>query len=198
MKHIGLKYVTKVGVLAAIAAVLMLFEVPLWFAPSFYELDFSELPILIGGFALGPLAAVLIELIKNLLNILMNGSDTAFVGECANFVTGCAFVLPATLLYKYRKTLKMAIFGLVLGTLSLAIVGSLMNYFVLIPAFSSLYGLPIEAIVGMYQAIWPGVDGLLMCLLVFNVPFTCFKGLLDTLITFLIYKPLSPLLRGKR
>ena len=100
-----LHYIIKIAILAAIASVIMLFEFPLWFAPGFYKLDLSETVILMGSFAMGPVAGVLIELLKNLLNILINGTTTAYVGEFANFVTGCAIVLPAALIYKYKKTL---------------------------------------------------------------------------------------------
>ena len=193
-KNTSLKYIAKIGILAAVASILMLFELPLWFAPPFYELDFSELPILIGGFALGPVAAVLMELLKNLLNILINGTDTAFVGEFANFVTGCAFVLPAALMYRYRKTLKHAILGLVLGTVCLITVGSLMNYFVLIPAFSSLYGLSIDAIVAMGTKVNASITDL-KSLIVFAVgPFNLIKAVSCSALTLLLYKRLSRLL----
>lgn len=190
----ALKYITKIAVLSAVASVLMLFEIPLWFAPSFYELDFSELPILIGGFALGPIAAVLMELIKNLLNLLMNGTDTAFVGEFANFVTGCAFVLPATLIYKYKKSLKAAIWGLVASTLSLVCVGALINYFVLIPAFSSLYGMPIDAIVAMGTKVNAAITDLRSLIIFAVMPFNLLKAAACSVLTLLLYKRLSRIL----
>ena len=189
-----LKYIAKIAVLSAVASLLMLLELPLWFAPSFYELDFSELPILIGGFALGPGAAVLMELIKNLLNLLMNGTDTAFVGEFANFVTGCAFVLPATLIYKYKKTLKGAILGLVTGTVCLVTVGSLINYFVLIPAFSSLYGLPIDAIVAMGTKVNGAIVDLKTLIVFAVVPFNLLKAAACSALSMLMYKRLSKIL----
>ena len=193
-KNTTLKYVAKVGVLSAVAAILMLFEIPLWFAPSFYELDLSELPILIGGFALGPLAAVLMELVKNLLNLLMNGTTTAFVGEFANFVTGCAFVLPATLIYKYHKTRKGAIIGLSVGALSLVVVGAVMNYFVLIPTFSSFYGLPIDAIVAMGTKVNGAITDLTTLIVFAVMPFNLLKAAVCSLLTMLLYKRLSKIL----
>ena len=111
----SLRYMVKVGVLSAMATVLMLFEFPLPIAPSFYELDFSEVAVLTGSFALGPLAGVLIEFIKILINLLINGTDTFFVGELANFLMGCAFVLPASLVYFRKKTLGRAIVGKSIG-----------------------------------------------------------------------------------
>lgn len=193
-KNTGLKYIAKVGVLSAVAALLMLLEIPLWFAPSFYELDLSELPILIGGFALGPWAAVLIELLKNLLNLIMNGTSTAFVGEFANFVTGCALVLPAALIYKYKKTLKGAILGLAVGALSLVVVGAAINYFVLIPAFSSLYGLPIEAIVAMGTKVNGAIKDLPTLIVFAVMPFNLLKAIVCSLLTMLLYKRLSKIL----
>ncbi len=193
-KNISLKYIAKIGILASVASVLMLFELPLWFAPPFYELDFSEVPILIGGFALGPLAAVLMELLKNLLNILMNGTDTAFVGEFANFVTGCAFVLPAALIYKYKKTLKHAVLGLALGAASLVIVGALINYFVLVPAFSSLYGMPMDAIVAMGTKVNGAITDLKSLIVFAVVPFNLLKAVSCSLLTLLLYKKLSKIL----
>ncbi len=189
-----IKYIARVAVLSAIASLLMLLELPLWFAPPFYELDFSELPILLGGFALGPAAAVLMELIKNLLNLLMNGTDTAFVGEFANFVTGCALVLPATLIYKYKKTLKGAILGLVVGAVSLMTVGSLINYFVLIPAFSSLYGMPIDAIVAMGTTVNGAIVDLKTLIVFAVVPFNLLKAAACSVLSLLMYKRLSKIL----
>ncbi len=193
-KNKTLKYIAKIAVLSAVASILMLFEIPLWFAPPFYELDFSELPILIGGFALGPCAAVLMELIKNLLNLLMNGTSTAFVGEFANFVTGCAFVLPAALIYKHKKTLKNAIVGLCVGAVSLVTVGALINYFVLIPAFSSLYGMPIDAIVAMGTRVNGAITSLPTLIVFAVMPFNLLKAVACSALTLLLYKRLSRIL----
>lgn len=196
MKNRSLAYITKIGILSALAAVLMLFEFPLPFiAPPFYELDFSELPVLIGSFALGPWAGVLIELIKNLLNLLINGTDTAFVGEFANFLMGCAFVLPAAIFYRVKKTRKSALLGMIVGTLSLAVVGTLINYFVLIPMYSVLYELPIDAIVGMGNAINPAISNLLLLVILAVAPFNLIKGVVISALTFVLYKRVSPLLK---
>ena len=193
-KHVDLKYLAKIGILSAVGAVLMLFELPLWFAPPFYKLDFSEIPILIGGFALGPLAAVIMELLKNVINILLDGTTTAFVGEFANFVTGCAFVLPATIIYKHHKSLKTAIIGLVLGTVSLALVGALMNYFVLVPAFSKLYNMPLDAIVGMGTKVNSSISDLKTLIVFAVIPFNLLKASACSLLTLLVYKKVSKLL----
>ncbi len=186
--------ITKIAALTAIAAVVMLFEFPLWFAPGFYKLDLSEAVILMGGFAMGPLAAAVIELLKNLINILLNGTSTAYIGEFANFITGCAFVVPASLLYKYCKNRKGAILSLLLGSVSLAVVGSLMNYFILIPAFSKFYNMPLDSIIGMGTAVNPWVSDL-KTLVVFAVaPFNLVKGILCSVLNLLLYKRLSRIL----
>lgn len=196
MKNRSLMYVTKVGILSALAAVLMLFEFPLPFiAPPFYKLDLSELPVLIGSFALGPMAGVLIELIKNLLNLLFEGTTTAFVGEFANFVTGCAFVLPAAIWYRAKKTRRAALCGMTLGTATLAVVGTLLNYFVLIPMYSTLYNLPVADIVALGTAINPAITDLPMLLVLAVAPFNLIKGVVISALTFVLYKRVSPLLK---
>ncbi len=127
MKRGYVKEMTKISVLSAVAAVLMLIEFPLFFAPEFYKLDLSEVAVLIGGFALGPMAAMMIELIKVLLNLALNGTVTGGVGEAANFIIGCSFVLPASIIYYKNKTMKSAIIGMAIGVFSMAVVGSLAN-----------------------------------------------------------------------
>lgn len=185
---------TKISILTAISAVVMLLEFPLPFAPSFYELDLSEAVILMGGFAMGPLAAVVMELLKNILNLLMNGTITAGVGEFANFVMGCALVVPASLIYKYRKTMKGAILSLVMGVLSLVVVGSFVNYFVMIPAYVALAGFPLEAILSMAKEANSLVGSLETMIVFAVVPFNLIKGLICSILNLLLYKRLSKIL----
>lgn len=187
----SIHYVVKIAILSALAAIIMLFEFPLPFAPGFYKIDLSETVILMGGFAMGPVAAIIIELIKNLINILLNGTTTAYVGEFANFITGCALVVPASIIYKYKKSQKGAILSLVIGTLSLALVGSLINYFVLIPAFSNFYHMELDKIVSTGSAVNPLVTDL-KTLVVFAVaPFNLVKGILCSVLNLLLYKRVS-------
>lgn len=189
-----IRNMTKIAILTAISAVIMLFEFPLPFAPGFYKLDLSEAVILMGGFAMGPLSAAIIELFKNLINIILNGTSTAYIGELANFITGCSFVLPACIIYKYKKSLKGAIISLVVGTFTLVTVGSMLNYFVLIPTFSQFYNLPIDNIVGMGSKVNPLV-GNLKTLVIFAVaPFNLVKGVACSVINLLLYKRLSKIL----
>ena len=188
-------YIAKVGILSSIAAVLMAIDVPLWFAPGFYQLDFSEVVVFIGSFALGPGAGVLIELFKNLLKAIIFTSSTAYVGEFANFVTGCALVVPAALIYKKRHTRFGAIIGIICGTVCLAIAGALMNYYILVPTFSKLYNLPMETIIGMGTAVNAKITDLRTMILFAVVPFNLLKGVLCGILTMLLYKHLSVLLK---
>ena len=193
-KLFTLRNMTKIAILTAISAVIMLFEFPLPFAPSFYELDLSEAVILMGGFAMGPLAAVMMELLKNLLNLLINGTITAGVGEFANFAMGCALVVPAAVIYKYKKTMKGAILALSVGVLSLVVIGAFINYFVMIPAYVALAGFPLDAILSMAKEVNPLV-GNLETMIVFAVaPFNLIKGVICSVLNLLLYKRLSKIL----
>lgn len=187
---------TGTAMLGAVAAVLMYLEFPIPIMPAFVKLDVSELPALIASFAYGPVSGVVVCLIKNLIKL--PSTSTAAVGELFNFVMGALFVGVAGIVYKRNKTRKGAIIGSLLGALVMAAVSVPYNYFIVYPAYVVLYNLPLEAIIGMYQAINPNVNGLLACLLVFNLPFTFVKGALDAVLCFLIYKPLSPILHGRK
>jgi riboflavin transporter FmnP len=190
----SVKTIARIGILSALAFVLMMFEFPLPFAPSFYKLDFSEVAVLLGTFAMGPVEGVIIEALKIVLNLIFTGSQTAYVGEFANFLIGCAFIIPAGIIYKRHKTKKTALIGMLTGTLCMALAGALMNYYVLLPLYSTLYGLPMETIIGMGTAIIPAVktEFQFVCLCV--VPFNLFKGVVVSAITFILYKHVSPIL----
>lgn len=193
MKKDRLVYITKISVLAVISALLMLLEFPLPFAPSFYELDLSEIAVLIAGFALGPLAGVLTEFIKILLNLIMNGTATAFVGEISNFFIGVSFVLPASVIYKYRKSFTGAVIGMIAGTLSLTVIGSAFNYFILIPAYAKML-IPMETIIAMGNKVNHNINGLLSLVLFATVPFNLIKGVICSVAASLVYKRVSPIL----
>ena len=194
-KKINTKMIAQIGMLGAIAVVLMLFEIPLPFAPSFYEIDFSEVPVLIGCFTMGPMAGVLIELIKIILNLCINGSVTAGVGELANFVIGCALVLPAAFIYKRKKTKKGAVIGLVTGTLFMTISGCFINAYVMLPTYAKAFGMPIEALVEMGSAVNASITDLFTFVMFAVVPFNLLKGVLVSIIVLLIYKKISPILK---
>ena len=148
-----IRTIVQVGMLAAIAVVLMLFEIPLPFAPSFYEIDFSEVPVMIGTFAMGPLAGAAIELVKILLNFFINGTTTAGVGEVANFLIGCALVVPAGIIYRRKRTRKGAIIGMAAGTVFMTLLGCVLNAYVLLPTYAAAFQLPIDSLVAMGTAV---------------------------------------------
>lgn len=187
--------VALVGVFSAIAAVLMLFELPLWFAPSFYELDFSEIPVLICAFAMGPVAGVAAELCKVLLKLVLKGTTTAFVGDFANFVVGCSLVLPASIAYYAKKSKKTAILGLVLGTAVMTVFGSGFNALYLLPKFSELFGMPMDAIISMGTAVNRSIHSVWTLVFFAVVPFNILKGFLVSAVTMLLYKHISPILK---
>lgn len=197
IKIFGATGIAQIGVLSSIATILMLFEIPLWFAPGFYKIDLSELPVLIGSFAIGPMAGVLIELIKILLNFLINGTITAGVGEISNFFIGCALVVPAAIFYKRGKSRKNALLGLGVGTVSMTIVGSLMNAFIILPVYAKAFNMPIAALIDMGRAINPAINSLSSFVLFAVAPFNLLKGVIVSIITMFIYKKISPILHSK-
>ena len=187
------------AMLSAVAFVLMFIEVPIpMLIPSFVKLDISDLPALLGSFALGPAYGVVVELIKNLLHILIKGTSSAYVGELFNFTMGAVMCLSAGLIYHFRKNRSGAVIASLVGCALMAVLSVPFNYFMVYPAYVVCYGMPMEAIIGMYQAILPSANSLLKCLVIFNLPFTFCKGLIDAILCFLIYKPLSPLMHGRQ
>ena len=185
------------AMLSAVAFGLQFMEFSIPIMPVFIKLDISDLPALLGTYALGPAYGVAIELVKNLLHLPLTNS--AGVGELSNFLLGAVFVFCAGVFYKRHKNRKTALWGSIVGAMAMAVVCLPINYYLVYPAYVAVYGLPLEAIIGAYQEIWPQMPGpfsdlLFNCLLIFNVPFTFFKGLLNVVLCFLIYKPLSPLL----
>lgn len=193
--RISVRTTVKIGMLAAISVVLMLFEIPLPFAPSFYEIDFSEVPVLIGAFAMGPVAGAAIELVKILLNLVITGTDTAGVGELANFIIGCSLCLPAAIVYKRKKTRKGAMIGMAAGTALMVVIGCLINAYVMLPAYSAAFNLPIDALVQMGTAINPNITNLNTFVIFAVAPFNLLKAVLVSLIVLLIYKKISPIFK---
>lgn len=194
----SVKMITQVGMLGAIAVVLMLFEIPLPFAPSFYEIDFSEVPVLVGAFAMGPMAGVFIEFVKILLNLLNNGTETAGVGEFANFLIGISFCLPASWIYRKMHSKKGAIIGLASGTIVMTIVGCFLNAYLLLPTYAKAFEMPIDALVGRGTSINANITDLFTFVVFAVVPFNLLKGVLVSLIVVLIYKKISPILKHGR
>ena len=189
----------EIGMLGAIATVLMLFEFPIPFiAPPFYEMDLSEVPVLVGAFALGPMAGATIELIKILINLMINGTATAFVGEIGNYIIGCSFIIPAALIYKKRKSKKHALIGMIVGTLVMTIFGCFLNAYVLLPTYAAAFGMPIDVIVGMGTAINANINSVMTFVIIAVAPFNILKGVVVSVVTMLIYKHISTILKGNR
>ena len=196
-KKMNLRKVAVTAIMAAIAAVLIefpSFPIPA-IMPGFIKFDFSELPALLTSFSLGPQWAIVVCLIKNMVSLL--STSTGGVGELSNFLLSCAFVVPAGFIYRKVKTRTGAFLGSLTGALTMAGLGVLTNYFVVYPIYANLMG-GMDNIVRAYQVILPSTDSLIECLLIFNLPFTFVKGMVSVLITFLIYKKISPILKGKK
>lgn len=191
------RYLTICAMLGALAMLLHLFDFPVPFlAPGFYKLDFSEIPVMVGAFYLGPTGGVVIELVKILLKLVIKGTSTAFVGDLANFIVGCSFIVPASVLYHIRKSKKTAVAGLAAGTAVMTVFGSLFNAVYLLPAFSRLYGMPLDAIVGMGTAVNPAINSVTMLVLLAVAPLNLIKGVLISVPTMVLYKRISRVLHN--
>lgn len=187
------KTITVVAMLGALSAILMILEFKIPLAPTFVAMDFSDVPIMLGGFLLGPLAGVLIVSLKIFLNLILNGTSTMFVGELANFILSVAFVLPAALIYKREKTKKSAIKGLIISTIFTSILAIVMNVFFIFPLYASLFGLTMDNIVEMAKVANPLVSDLTTMLIFSLLPFNLFKYGVVSLIVMVSYKKLSHL-----
>lgn len=183
--------ITAIAILAAISALLFLVEIPI---VLFYKLDVSNLPVLLGTFAMGPLQGALILLIKSLLGLLHSSSQG--VGELADFLMGLAMLLPAGLVYRRHKNRRGAIVGMAVGTLAATLAAVLTNLYLLIPFYGVAYGMPVEAIVSMGQQLVPAIHSAFTFVLLITAPFNLLKWILISVITAVIYKPLSPILHG--
>lgn len=192
-KHFTTRNMAVMAILAAIASVLFMIEIPV---VLFYKLDLSALPVLLGTFAMGPVEGIIILAVKALLGLLHSSSQG--VGELADFIMGLAMLLPAGLLYRHMRTRKGAILGMVLGTVVATVAAVFVNLWIMIPFYSTAYGMPIESIVEMGQAIVPAVNSAFKFVLLITAPFNLLKWTVISVVTGLIYKPLSPLLHGRR
>lgn len=194
--HTRIRELTVTAMLCAVATILMFldFSLPM-VIPSFVKMDVSELPALLASFSLGPVYGIAVCLVKNILNVIFHGS-TGGIGELCNFLIGASFVGTAGLIYRSHKTREGAVIAALVGAVVMAVVSVPVNYFLSYPVYAAMFG-GIDAIIAAYQELRPGTNGLMECLLVFNMPFTLVKGLLNAAICFLIYKPLSPILHGR-
>lgn len=190
-----LRAITLTAVMGGLGTVLMMLELSIPIMPSFIKLDFSELPALIASFAYGPVYGIIVCLIKNLIHIFFG--STMCIGEISNFILGAIFVGTAGLIYKKNKTKKGALISCLIGAVVMAVISIFTNYFIVYPLYVKVLGMPMEAILGMYQAILPAADNLWKALIIFNLPFNIAKGLIDAIFCFLIYKRISPILKKK-
>ncbi|NLW41520.1 MAG: ECF transporter S component [Tissierellia bacterium] len=180
------RYLVRVGVLGALGFALMFLDMPLAFiAPPFMKLDLSDVPGLISGFAMGPIYGVLVQLIKNILNL--SKTSTGGVGELSNFIVGSSFVLVSSLVYKRDKSMKSALIGVILGVMTMAALAMASNYFVVFPLYAKLM-IPMETIINMGKAVNPNIDSLWKMMLLSVLPFNLIKGAVNGLVTFMVYK----------
>lgn len=194
-KLLTTKNVAVMGMFSALAAALMLFEIPLPFiAPSFYGLDLAEVPILVGTFALGPVAGIIMEVVKVLIKLLMKPTSTGFVGEFANIAIGCSLVVPAGLIYHLRKTKKSAMVGMVIGSVFMAVAGVVINAVVMLPFYSNF--MPLETIIAAGAAINPAVSNIWTFAIICVGPFNLLKGAVVSVITSLVYKRVSVMIHS--
>ncbi len=198
-KILDTRKVAVIGIFAALSTILMLFEFPVFFLPAdMYKLDFTELPALIAGFAYGPVVGVMIEFIKVLLKTMIKGTHTAFVGELANFAVGCSFILPATISYRLKKSRTMAVVSCAVGTVIITIFGSLFNAVYLIPAFAGMFGMPVDVIIGAGHEVNKNINDLTTFVLWGVAPLNLIKGLINSVVTLLLYKKLRPIMKGNK
>ena len=190
------RYIVNVAILSALAGVLMLIEFPLPIAPTFYKVDLSDVAVLIGGFALNAPAAIIISFMKVMISIILNGTSTAFVGEFAAFIMDGVFGFVASLIYQKEHTKKGAIKSLIFGTLALTIIGAFVNYYLMIPAYVKFMNIPLDAILSLGSAINKNVSSLLTLIIFCTIPFNIVKGIIISIVTYLLYKRISPLLKG--
>lgn len=189
---VNVRYLTVTAMLSAVAYILMFLDFSVPFMPGFIKMDLSELPALIGSFAMGPVCGVIVCLVKNVLHLFI--TSTGGVGELSNFLLGVAFVLPAGLIYRHKKSRKNALIGSLLGAVTMAAFSVISNYFLVYPVYYNF--MPEDIVLAAYQAIVPSMKSMLQCLVCFNMPFTLVKGLFSVVITFLVYKHISPILKG--
>lgn len=191
---VNVRTLVQVGMLSAIAIILMQFEIPLPFAPTFYKIDFSEVPVLIGCFSMGPFAGILIELIKVILNVVIKGTMTMGIGDVANFLIGCAFCVPAALIYQKKRTKNGAMAGMAAGTVSMTVIGCVLNAYILLPVYAKAFEMPLDALISMGTEVNGAITGLTTFVLLAVAPFNLLKGLLVSLVVFVVYKKIRQVL----
>ncbi|MBQ1377040.1 MAG: ECF transporter S component [Lachnospiraceae bacterium] len=194
--RVSIKVIAATGLLTAVAVVLQYIEFAIPIMPSFIKLDFSDSPELIGAVFFGPIIGVIIALLKNLIHMLV--SQSGFVGELSNFLLGASFALTAGIVYRVKKGIGGVILAGILGSVEMALISVPTNYFVIYPLYYNVMGFPKEAVLGMYKVLMPSIEGIPDGLMIFNLPFTLVKGLICTVFTVIVYKPLRLILKTER
>ena len=194
-KYLTVKNISSIAVLGALGAVLMLFDFPIAIAPSFYKLDLGDLPCLIGAFAMGPIPALFIQIIKIIVKLLLKPTSTAFVGEIAAFIFSSVYCVSAAVIYQRNKTRKQAVLAMIYASVIMAAVATIGNYLFIIPAYVELYHIPLEVIISMGQAIFPIISDKLSFVICCVLPFNLIKAVIVDILTAILYKRISPLLK---
>ena len=194
--RVSIKVIAATGLLTAVAVVLQYIEFAIPIMPSFIKLDFSDIPELIGAVFFGPVIGVIIALLKNLIHMLV--SQSGFVGELSNFLLGASFALTAGIVYRVKKGIGGVILAGILGSVEMALISVPTNYFLIYPLYYNVMGFPKEAVLGMYKVLMPSIEGIPDGLMIFNLPFTLVKGLICTVFTVIVYKPLRLILKTER
>ncbi|WP_105616598.1 ECF transporter S component [Vallitalea okinawensis] len=198
-KILSTQNVINIGMLSAISFVLMYFDFPLPLFPEFLKIDLSDIPAVIGTFALGPIAGIFIELIKNLLYLVIKGTSSGGIGEVANFIVGISYIVPLGMVLKWSKNEKRSLYGVIIGLVSMLVVGAIGNYFFFIPAYSRFYGMPIESFVSMSNVVNPLVTDFKTMVLFAITPFNLIKGTVISIAGYYLYQMLKPaILRMKK
>ena len=196
-KTFSIKNLTRIAILGTIGGILMIIDFPIFIAPSFYKLDIGDLPCLIGAFAMGPVSGLFIQIIKILVKLLFKPTSTAFVGEIAAFIFSSTYCLVASIIYQKNRNKRGANIAIIIGSLSMILVSAIANYYFIIPFYSRLYNMPLEAIISLGSAIFPIIDSLFMFVICCVVPFNIVKVAIIDVLTMLLYKRIAPLLRDK-
>ena len=196
MKQASVKKTVFIGMMGAVSAVLMLLNLSLPFAPGFLKFDISELPALFAGFFLGPLSGCGAVAVKILLKVLAQGSDTGYVGELMNVMGSICFILPASLIYRWKHTRQGAVIAMTVSTVLVSAAFIFINAYIAFPLYSKLYGMPMDAIISMGTAVNPLITDLPSLMLFSVFPFNLFKHGVTSFITYLIYKRVGSTLRG--
>lgn len=194
-KYLNIKNITRIAILGALGGFLMIIDFPIFVAPSFYKLDIGDLPCLIGAFAMGPIPAIFIQIIKILIKLLIKPTSTAFIGELASFIFSCVYCVSASIIYQRNRTQKGAKIAIIIGSIVMVLVTCIGNYLFIIPAYSSLYGMPLDTIIGLGKAIFPVINDLFSFVVCCVVPFNIIKVALIDILTLILYKHISPLLK---